>query len=522
MASTSPTALDNWVKKAEDQEISSLVNELNLSKDTEAKEGVAASSDAAATTDKPAAEDSARVATAAADAVEKATTSDAKPEPSENGETASSTDEAETFNPADASLLMKIIRKGLVESKLDLEVQRKDPSSPLYSVKTFEALHLKPELLQGVYAMGFNAPSKIQETALPTLLADPPQNMIAQSQSGTGKTAAFVLAMLSRVNPLKNYPQVICLSPTYELAIQTGEVAAKMAKFCPEIKLRYAVRGEEIAKGAKLIDHIIIGTPGKLMDWGIKFRAFDLKKISVFVLDEADVMIATQGHQDQCIRIHKQLSPSCQMMFFSATYEREVMEFAEYIVPNPIVIRLAREQESLDNIKQYYVKCRNQDEKYQAISNIYGVITVGQAIIFCHTRKTASWLSGKMSADGHSVAVLSGDLTVEQRLAVLDRFRAGLEKVLITTNVLSRGIDVEQVTIVVNFDLPMDQQGRADCETYLHRIGRTGRFGKNGIAINLVDSDRSMQLCRSIETHFKKRIQLLDAENSDEIEKIGS
>lgn len=532
----------DWIKKAEDQEISTLVNELSIDKEKEKKEEVGSPEKEevakpeqvpeAVTSGESVAEPT--VVTAATSpaaavvpAVPTGTTAEVTPvvkeEPAvgENGETVPSTDE-EAFNPADASLLMKIIRKGLVESKLDLEVQRKDPSSPLYSVKTFEALHLKPELLQGVYAMGFNAPSKIQETALPTLLADPPQNMIAQSQSGTGKTAAFVLAMLSRVNPLKNYPQVICLSPTYELAIQTGEVAAKMAKFCPEIKLRYAVRGEEIAKGSKLTDHIIIGTPGKLMDWGIKFRAFDLKKISVFVLDEADVMIATQGHQDQCIRIHKQLSSSCQMMFFSATYEREVMEFAEYIVPNPIVIRLAREQESLDNIKQYYVKCRNQDEKYQAISNIYGVITVGQAIIFCHTRKTASWLSGKMSKDGHSVAVLSGDLTVEQRLAVLDRFRAGLEKVLITTNVLSRGIDVEQVTIVVNFDLPMDQHQRADCETYLHRIGRTGRFGKNGIAINLVDSDRSMQICRSIEGHFQKKIQLLDAENSDEIEKIGS
>lgn len=161
-----------------------------------------------------------------------------------------------------------------------------------------------PDLLKGVYSLGFNKPSRIQESALPTLLADPPQNLIAQSQSGTGKTAAFVLAMLSRVDTSKNYPQALCLSPTYELAIQTGEVAAKMAKYCP-IKLRFAVRGEEIARGSKLDDHIIIGTPGKILDWSTKYRVFDIKKISVFVLDEADVMIATQGHQDQCIRIHK-------------------------------------------------------------------------------------------------------------------------------------------------------------------------------------------------------------------------
>ncbi|XP_055303311.1 DEAD-box helicase Dbp80 [Sitodiplosis mosellana] len=438
-----------------------------------------------------------------------------------DGEVKSEDGSVDVANPADASLLQKIIRKGLVDTKSELDIIRQDPNSPLYSAKTFEELKLKQELLRGVYAMGFNKPSKIQETALPTLLADPPQNMIAQSQSGTGKTAAFVIAMLSRVDTSKNYPQILCLSPTYELAIQTGEVAAKIAQYSP-IKLRYAVRGEEIARGTKLDDHIIIGTPGKVLDWCTKFRVFDIKRINVFVLDEADVMIATQGHQDQCIRIHKQLPPTCQMMLFSATYDRSVMEFAQHIVKNPIVIKLLREQESLDNITQYYVRCRDQDEKYQAIQNIYGVITIGQAIIFCQTRKAANYLAVRMTKDGHSVAVLSGDLTVEQRLAVLDRFRAGLEKVLITTNVLSRGIDVEQVTIVVNFDLPVDQNGEADCETYLHRIGRTGRFGKNGIAINLVDSEKNMEVCREIEKHFGKKIHLLDADDSDEIEKIGS
>jgi len=433
-----------------------------------------------------------------------------------------SAEEDDIPNPAETALLQKIIRKGLIEPKRDLEIQRKDPTSPLYSVKTFEALHLKDNLLKGVYAMGFNAPSKIQETALPTLLANPPQNMIAQSQSGTGKTAAFTLAMLSRVDPSKNYPQVLCMSPTYELAIQTGEVAAKMAKFCPEIKLKYAVRGEELPRGTSITDHIIIGTPGKMLDWGIKFKMFNLEKIAVFVLDEADVMIARQGHQDQCIRIHKLLPKTCQMMFFSATYDTNVMEFAEIIVPNPIIIRLQREEESLDNIKQYYVRCSGQEEKYQSVCNIYGVITIGQAIIFCHTRRTASWLAEKMSKEGHSVAVLSGELTVEQRIAVLDRFRAGKEKVLITTNVLSRGIDVEQVTLVVNFDMPIDTEQKADCETYLHRIGRTGRFGKPGIAINLVDSQLALQICQAIEKHFGKKIYLLDTGDAEEIEKIGA
>jgi len=426
----------------------------------------------------------------------------------------------EKITVAEISLLQKVIRKSLVENKNDLEIQRKNPNCPLYSVKSFEALNLQANLLKGVYAMGFNAPSKIQETALPTLLADPPQNMIAQSQSGTGKTAAFVLAMLSRVNTDMKHPQVLCLSPTYELALQIGEVASKMSQFCPDLTIRYAVRGEEVARGSKITDNIIIGTPGKVLDWSIKFKFFDLKKITVFVLDEADVMIATQGHQDQSIRIHKNLSSLCQMLLFSATYDQAVMDFAENIVSNPVTIKLRREEESLDNIKQFYVNCDTPEAKYRSIANIYGVITIGQAMIFCHTRKTASWLVEKMTADGHAVALLSGELTVEDRIQVLDRFRDGLEKILITTNVLSRGIDVEQVTIVVNFDLPVDVNGKADCETYLHRIGRTGRFGKHGLAINLVDGHKSMLVLKDIERHFDKDITKLDAEDVDEIEKL--
>merc|ERR1739844_673906 len=406
-------------------------------------------------------------------------------------------------------------------NKNDLEIQRKDPNSPLYSVKSFEALNLSPSLLKGVYAMGFNAPSKIQETALPTLLADPPQNMIAQSQSGTGKTASFVLAMLSRVDSSNSYPQVLCLSPTYELALQTGEVASRMSQFAPELTIRYAVRGEEIPRNSKITDHIIIGTPGKVLDWALKFRFFDLKKIKVFVLDEADVMIATQGHQDQSIRIQKNLSSECQMMLFSATYDTDVMNFAENIVSNPVIIRLRREEESIDNIGQYWVQCETEELKYNAIANIYGVVTIGQAMIFCQTRKTASWLVEKMTKDGHAVALLSGELTVEDRIQVLDRFRDGLEKILITTNVMARGIDVEQVTIVVNYDLPVNADGtRADCETYLHRIGRTGRFGKHGLAINLVDSEKSLNLLNEIETHFGKQIVKLDVQDIRAIEKI--
>ncbi|PNJ61789.1 DDX19B isoform 11, partial [Pongo abelii] len=202
---------------------------------------------------------------------------------------AETTDEEEKEDRAAQSLLNKLIRSNLVDNTNQVEVLQRDPNSPLYSVKSFEELRLKPQLLQGVYAMGFNRPSKIQENALPLMLAEPPQNLIAQSQSGTGKTAAFVLAMLSQVEPANKYPQCLCLSPTYELALQTGKVIEQMGKFYPELKLAYAVRGNKLERGQKISEQIVIGTPGTVLDWCSKLKFIDPKKIKVFVLDEADV-----------------------------------------------------------------------------------------------------------------------------------------------------------------------------------------------------------------------------------------
>uniref|UniRef100_A0A8C2CS47 RNA helicase n=1 Tax=Cyprinus carpio TaxID=7962 RepID=A0A8C2CS47_CYPCA len=171
---------------------------------------------------------------------------------------------------------------------------------------------------------------------------------------------------------------------------------------------------------------------------------------------------------------------------------------------NPNIIKLKREEETLDTIKQYYVLCNSKEDKFNALCNIYGAITIAQAMIFCHTRKTANWLAGQLSKEGHQVALLSGEMVVEQRAAVIERFRDGKEKVLITTNVCARGIDVEQVSVVINFDLPLDKDGNPDNETYLHRIGRTGRFGKRGLAVNMVDSQRSMEILKTYERHFSK------------------
>ncbi|XP_064385285.1 ATP-dependent RNA helicase DDX19A-like [Halichondria panicea] len=442
-----------------------------------------------------------------------------KAEPGSTAEAAASPDTGDTqTSVAEASLLTKVLRTRIVDNVHDVEVQQKDPNSPLYSVKSFEELRLRPELLKGVYGLGFNRPSKIQEKALPLLLADPPENLIAQSQSGTGKTAAFVLSMLSRVNPSLKHPQVVCLSPTFDLAQQTGNVLSQMAKFSTDVKMVYAVRGVRVERGTTLKEQIIMGTSGTVLDWILKKKAIDPTKIKMFVLDEADVMIDQQGQQDQTVRIQKLLPDSCQKVLFSATYSDEVMKFAKRVIPDPVIIRLKRAEESLNNIKQFYVECRDQDEKFSALSNLYGVVSIGQSMIFCHTRKSAEALAGRMSREGHNVALITGDSTTDQRIAVLNRFRDGKEKMLITTNLCARGIDVEQVTLVVNYDIPIDVNKRPDCETYLHRIGRTGRFGRSGIAINFVDGSRSMGNLRTIESHFGRKIEKLDINDPDQIE----
>uniref|UniRef100_A0A0N5ADK8 RNA helicase n=1 Tax=Syphacia muris TaxID=451379 RepID=A0A0N5ADK8_9BILA len=426
------------------------------------------------------------------------------------------------------SLLNKILHKKLEciqHDNVQISVQQSDPSSPLYSANTFENLRLKEELLQALHRMGFKMPSKIQEAALPLLLIEPPQNMIAQSQSGTGKTAAFVLTMLSRVVPENHWPQCLCLAPTYELAMQIGQVVKEMSHFMPDVKVQFAVRGVQVRPGMEIKEQIIIGTPGKMLDWVLKLKIIDASKIICLVFDEADVMISQQGYQDQSLRLHRELENSgakYQSLLFSATYEEKVFDFAETIIKDPVIISVRREEQTLANIKQYYVKCANREEKYNAVKNLYGGLTIASAIIFCYTRKSAEWLAARMREKDHVVALLHGQMSIEDRARIIREFKDGEYKILITTNVCARGIDASQVTIVINYDPPVtfSENPQPDYETYLHRIGRTGRFGKAGIAINFASDKFSLDVIHKFEEHFGRKILPLDANDMDQVEAI--
>ncbi|ODV78511.1 DEAD-domain-containing protein [Suhomyces tanzawaensis NRRL Y-17324] len=433
-------------------------------------------------------------------------------EASETNETKKDGENDETKTP-DTNLI-----KSTYEVKVKLADLQADPNSPLYSVKSFEELGLSPELLKGLYAMKFNKPSKIQEKALPLLISNPPENMIGQSQSGTGKTAAFSLTMLSRVDENLPVTQCICLSPTRELARQTLEVIQTMGKFT-KITTQLIVP-EALEKGKLSNAHILVGTPGLLLDL-LRRKQINASQVKVFVLDEADNMLDAQGLGDQCLRVKRVLPKQAQLVLFSATFPDEVRKYAEKFVPKANSLELKQEELNVDAIKQLYMDCDSVNHKFEVLCELYGLLTIGSSIIFVERKDTADHLYQKMKQEGHLCSILHGGLQVSERDKLIDDFRDGKSKVLITTNVLARGIDIASVSMVVNYDLPVDKNGNPDPSTYLHRIGRTGRFGRVGVAISFVHDKRSYDVLQAIQAYFGGiEMTRVPTDDWDEVERI--
>ncbi|KAL3764227.1 hypothetical protein ACHAWU_004039 [Discostella pseudostelligera] len=397
-----------------------------------------------------------------------------------------------------------------------LKVIQSDQTSHLSSAKTFQELKLPEHLLKAIFEMGFERPSAIQEEALPRILANPPRNVIGQAQSGSGKTAAFVLGMLFRIKIDKPATcQALCVTPTRELAVQIFQNAVTpMAAHMVGLRVRLALAGETLERGDKVDAHIVIGTPGKVVDW-LKRRIINTKFIKVFVLDEADNMVAESGHRANSLLIKNQMPKGCQSLLFSATFPDEVIAFAEKMVYNPdkILIESGPEFLVLDVIKQLWIDCQQYEGgKLQFLEDIYSLLTIGQSIIFVGTKRDADSVHRTLSDSGYTCSLLHSGVDNDERDRTMEAFRKMESNVLITTNVLARGVDVDNVCLVVNYDVPVDKDGQPDYETYLHRIGRTGRFGRKGTAINLISDQKSIEVLASIEAHFssdgKEMIQM--------------
>ncbi|KAK4104095.1 DEAD-domain-containing protein [Parathielavia hyrcaniae] len=416
------------------------------------------------------------------------------------------------------------IQSGLIEPTYEVEVKlsdlQADTESPLGSgVSSFEELGLPKPILDGLLAMNFKKPSKIQERALPLMISDPPTNMIAQSQSGTGKTAAFVLTVLSRVDFSKpTQPQALLLAPSRELARQIQGVIQQIGQFCENLIVNAAIPGS-ISRETGVKASVVVGTPGTVMDL-VRRRQFDVSQLKVLVIDEADNMLDQQGLGDQCIRVKGLLPKTIQILLFSATFPDKVMNYARKFAPNSNEIKLRHQELTVKGISQMYMDCPTEADKYDVLCKLYGLMTIGSSVIFVRTRGSADEIQRRMEADGHKVAVLHGAYEGANRDALLDDFRSGRSKVLITTNLLARGIDVSSVSMVINYDIPMKGAGNRepDMETYLHRIGRTGRFGRVGVSITFVFDRKSFEAMKAIADHYELDLVQLRPDDWDATE----
>lgn len=391
-------------------------------------------------------------------------------------------------------------------------------NSPYTSAQTFEELGLSQALLRGVYEKKFNRPSKIQGAALPVILGK--RNLIAQAQSGTGKTAAFVLGMLSQVEPAVAVPQAVCLCPTRELARQIVGVVRDLGRHTRAQAFLCVPEAATPPRGAKLAEHVVVGTPGSVLGlFGRK--SCDERAIRVLVLDEADVMLDQQGLGDQSVRLAKLLPKRCQYLLFSATFPQRVAEFARRVVPEPVsTITLKPRELVIARIRQFFIDCGSPQRRFAVLCEVYKSISIGQSIIFVQTQQTAEFVGQQLVDNGFTVSVIHGGFSPEERDTILDRFRLGRTRVLVSTNVLARGIDVLQVSLVVNYDVPLSRDGTPEPETYLHRIGRTARYGRSGIAVNLIGDSQAKEALMFIGAKIGHRIEELPAAKIETLDEM--
>ncbi|BGP53745.1 hypothetical protein JCM8202_005518 [Rhodotorula sphaerocarpa] len=378
------------------------------------------------------------------------------------------------------------------DSKLVFETSESVSVAP-----TFDALGLKEDLLRGVYAYGFEKPSAIQQRAILPVIKG--RDVIAQAQSGTGKTATFSISMLQAIDSSVRDTQALVLSPTRELATQIQSVVLALGDYM-NVSCHACIGGTSLGEDIRKLEHgqqIVSGTPGRVFDM-IKRRHLRTRNIKMLVLDEADELL-NKGFMDQIYDIYRYLPPQTQVVVVSATLPHDVLEMTTKFMTDPVRVLVKRDELTLEGIKQFFVAVEKEDYKFDTLCDLYDTLTITQAVIFCNTRRKVDWLTDKMREANFTVSSMHGEMPQKERDAIMGEFRSGGSRVLITTDVWARGIDVQQVSLVINYDLPSNR------ENYIHRIGRSGRFGRKGVAINFTTND-DIRLLRDIEQYYSTQI----------------
>jgi len=372
-----------------------------------------------------------------------------------------------------------------------------ETSSEIKVYPTFESMGLREELLRGVYSYGFEKPSAIQQRAIVPVITG--RDVIAQAQSGTGKTATFSVSVLQSIDTSVMETQALILSPTRELAQQIQKVCLALGDFM-SVQVHCCIGGKAVGEDIRKLDygvHVVSGTPGRVFDM-ISRRNLRTRNIKMLVLDEADEML-NRGFREQIYDVYRYLPPATQVVLVSATLTNDVLAMTKKFMTDPVRILVKRDELTLEGIKQFFVAVEKEDWKFDTLCDLYDTLTITQAVIFCNTRRKVDWLTEKMRKSNFTVASMHGDMTQDERDAIMQSFRSGENRVLITTDIWARGIDVQQVSLVINYDLPSNR------ELYIHRIGRSGRFGRKGVAINFVNNEDIPRL-RDIEQFYSTQI----------------
>jgi len=365
-------------------------------------------------------------------------------------------------------------------------------------VTSFDDMSLKDDLLRGIYAYGFEKPSAIQQRGIMPILAG--HDTIAQAQSGTGKTATFSISVLQSINLSHRATQALILAPTRELAQQIQKVVRALGDFL-NVSSHACIGGTLVRDDINTLKHgvqIVVGTPGRVFDM-VNRQCMILESVKLFILDEADEMLS-RGFKDQIYDIFQHLPPKVQVCLFSATMPPEILDISNRFMRDPVRILVKKDELTLEGIKQFYVAVDKEEWKFETLCDLYETLTITQAIIYCNTRRKVDWLTDKMGQRDFTVSSMHGDMTGQERELIMKEFRSGSSRVLITTDLLARGIDVQQVSLVINYDLP------ANRENYIHRIGRSGRFGRKGVAINFVTVEDTRAM-RELEAFYNTQIE---------------
>lgn len=373
-----------------------------------------------------------------------------------------------------------------------------------YSFTSWDSLEVHNDLLRGIYAYGFEQPSPIQMKAIKPIMMK--KDVLAQAQSGTGKTATFSIGVLHRISLKDNYTQALIMSPTHELTTQISGVISSLGSMMNGLRIKTIVGGtsidDDVADMKQNVPHIIVGTPGRVFDM-IRRRHINAKRLRIMVLDEADEMLSS-GFKEQVYNIFQYLSADIQIALFSATMPNEIYPLTDKFMRNPVRISVKAEQLTLEGIKQYYVALDDDHHKYDTLKDIFNRMTYSQCIIYCNSVLRVQDLYNGMMRDNFPVCCIHSNMDKHERSLALQSFRTGSSRVLISSNVTARGIDIQQVNLVINFDIPRS------VHTYLHRIGRSGRWGRKGTGINFV-TRRDMYNLRAIEDFYHCQINEMPA-----------